>query len=175
MMRRALFLAVCLMGLVPASAVTGFAQRPAPAPSVAELQTRFDREPNSVRKAKLLAKLGDAQFLESRRAQKSEDYVAAVLVLEKYRDNVREAIAEAVKQHPDAEKESNGYRIIEFHVRAGLREADEAIRIVPPEYQPPLHLVRDDLAGFQDKLLRLLFPRRPGEKRAPAKPPQGGY
>lgn len=172
-MRRSLLLPVFLMGLAPALA--GFAQRPSPAQVIAELQPRFDREPNSVRKAKLLAKLGNAQFLESRRAGKAQDHVTSVLVLEKYRDNVRAAIAELIRQHPDAEKESNGYRIIELHVRQGRRELDEALLIAPPEYRPPLQLVRDDLARFQEKLLRLLFPRRPGEKRAPAEPPQGGY
>lgn len=173
MMRRSLFLPVCLIGL--ATAVGGFSQHPSPAQNIAELQARFDRELNSVRKTKLLARLGNAQFLESRRAGKARDYVTAGLVLEKYRDNVREAIADVIRQHPNAEKESNGYRIIEVHVRLGLREVEEAILMVPPEYRPPLQLVRDDLAGFQDKLLRLLFPRRPGEKRAPGEPPQGGY
>ena len=41
--------------------------------SVAELQSRFDRETDSVRKAKILVRLGDAQFEEARRAGKEGD------------------------------------------------------------------------------------------------------
>jgi len=72
--------------------------------SVAELQAKFDRENNSVRKAKLLVKLGDAQFEESRRAGKAGDNNAVDATMEKYRDNVRAALDALKKQHPDAEK-----------------------------------------------------------------------
>jgi hypothetical protein len=39
-----------------------------------ELQDRFDREDNSVRKAKLIQKLGDAQFEALHAAERAEDY-----------------------------------------------------------------------------------------------------
>ena len=39
--------------------------------SLADLQARFDRETNGVHKAKLIEKLGDAQFEEARRAGRS--------------------------------------------------------------------------------------------------------
>ncbi|MBZ5526750.1 MAG: hypothetical protein LAN71_02450 [Acidobacteriia bacterium] len=170
-MRRWPLLSLCalLLGLAPAAV----SQRPSPAQTIPALQSRFDAETNSVRKAKLLAKLGDAQFIESRRAGKAQDYPAAQLILEKYRDNVRAAIAEVIRQHPNAEKESSGYRIIELHVRAGIRETIDAMNAAPLEFRPPLQVLRDDLQRSQDQLLRLLFPRRPGEKRPPAAPPQG--
>ena len=41
--------------------------------SVSDLQSKFDHESNSVKKAKLLVKLGDAQFDEARRAGKEGD------------------------------------------------------------------------------------------------------
>jgi len=167
--RGLLFAFALLLGLAHAAV----AQRPAPAQTIAALQPRFDAEPNSVRKAKLLARLGDAQFLESRRAGKAQDYSTAALILEKYRDNVRAALADALRQHPNAEKESNGYRIIELHVREGIRETRDAMNAAPLEFRPPLQVIRDDLQRSQDQILRLLFPRRPGEKKSPATPPQG--
>jgi len=85
--------------------------------SLADLQARFDRETNGVRKAKLIEKLGDAQLEEARRAGKTGDYNAVGMTLEKYRDNVRAAIEALKKQHPDAEKQSNGYRQLQMHVR----------------------------------------------------------
>lgn len=136
--------------------------------NVAELQARFDREPNSVSKAKLLVKLGDAQFDEARRAGKESDYTTVGFTMEKYRDNVRAALDALKKQHPDAEKHSNGYRQMEMHVKQGIREVEDSMLAAPAPYKPPLQIVRQDLISMDEELIRLLFPRRPaGGKPAP--------
>ena len=141
---------------------------PAAAESLADLQARFDRETNGVQKAKLMTKLGEAQLEETRRDGKAGDYNAVGMTLEKYRDNVRAAVDALKKQHPDAEKQSNGYRQLEIHVRKGIREVDETILVSPEAYKPPLEIVRQDLIGMDDELLKSLFPRRPLEKRETA-------
>ena len=138
--------------------------------SLGNLQSRFDRETNGVRKAKLLEKLGNAQLEETRRAGKAGDYTAVGLTLEKYRDNVRAALEALKRQHPDAEKQSNGYRQLEMHVRKGIREVDDVLLVSPEGYQPPLQLVRHDLVGMDEEMLKMLFPRRPGDQH-PAAPP----
>lgn len=143
---------------------------PGAAQSLAELQGRFDIETNAVRKAKLLQKLGDAQVEEARRAGKAADYNALGLTLEKYRDNVRAAVDALKKQHPDAEKQSNGYRQLQMHLRKGIREVDDALLASPEDFKPPLQLVRLDLITLDDELLKMLFPRRPLNQRAPAPP-----
>jgi hypothetical protein len=74
------------------------------------------------------------------------------------------------KQHPDAERQSNGYRQLEIHVRKGIREVDETILVSPEDYKPPLQIVRQDLVGMDDELLKMLFPRRPVEKHETAPP-----
>jgi hypothetical protein len=129
-----------------------------------QLQQRFDRENDGVRKAKTLQKLGDAQFNKEREATKSNDYSTAGLVMEKYRDNVREAVAALKKTHPDAEKHSSGYKQLEMHVGRGIREVQDVILAMPEQYRPPMQLVEQDLKDMDLELLRLLFPRRPGEK-----------
>src|SRR5437773_11762190 len=133
---------------------------PGAAESLAELQARFDRKRSGVRKAKLMERLGEAQFEEARRAGKAGEYDALGLTLEKYRDNVRAAVEALKKQHPNAEKQSNGYRQLEMHVRKGVREVDETILVSPEGYKPALQLVRQDLVGMDDELLKMLFPRR---------------
>jgi len=145
-------------------------QAPLAAQNLADLQARFDRETSGVQKAKQVGKLGDAQFEEARRSGKAGDYNAVGLTLEKYRDNVRAAIDALKKQHPDAEKQSNGYRQLEIHVRKGIRELDESLLVSPESYKPPLQIVRHDLIGMDGELLKMLFPRRPVEQR-PAAPP----
>jgi hypothetical protein len=127
---------------------------------VTELQARFDGESNGVHKAKMLEKLGDAQFAEATRAEKAGDYSAADLLWEKYRDNVRVACAALEKDNPDGEHHPGGYKQLEMHVQKGLRELDELLLTVPAEYKPPLQLVRQDLLALDDELLRYLFPRK---------------
>ncbi len=145
-------------------------QPPGATESLADLQARFDRETSGVHKAKLMEKLGNAQFEEARRVGKAGDYTAVGLTLEKYRDNVRAAVEALKKQHPDAEKQSNGYRQLEMHLRLGIREVDDTLLVSPEAYKPPLQLVRQDLIGLDDELLKMLFPRRPLEHRG-ATPP----
>ena len=143
---------------------------PVAAQGLADLQGRFDRETSGVQKAKQIGKLGDAQFEEARRSGKTGDFNAVGLTLEKYRDNVRAAIDALKKQHPDAEKQSNGYRQLEIYVRKGIREVDETLLVSPESYKPPLQIVRQDLIKMDEELLKMLFPRRPLEPH-PAAPP----
>jgi hypothetical protein len=140
---------------------------------VSDLQARFDQETNSVRKAKLLAKLGDEQFAETRLASQANDYVTVGQVMEKYRDNARVAMEALKKEHPNAERQMGGYKQLQIHVHRGLRELDEMLILAPLEYRPPLQLVRQDLVSMDDELLQMLFPRRPDGKKpaAPATAP----
>jgi len=143
--------------------------RPAAQESVAQLQERFDQESNSGQKAKLLIRLGQAEFVASRQAGEKGDYSTVDVLMEKYRDNVQVAFQALKKEHPN-DSNFGAYRSMEIHLRKSLRELQETIITVPPEYVPPLQLVRKDLEEVQDQLLRQLFPKRPGEK-SPS-PPQ---
>ena len=135
------------------------------ADQLSQLQDRFDHENNSVRKAKLLEKLGDAQFDATRHASQSNDYQSVDLILEKYRDNAREAMDALKRDHPDAERHTSGFKQLQMHIHRSLRELDEALLVSPPEYKPPLELVKRDLMAMDDELLKMLFPRRPTDKK----------
>jgi hypothetical protein len=137
---------------------------------LSDLQARFDHDTNAIHKAKLLERLGDAQFEDARRAEKDNDYTTVGLTMEKYRDNVRAAADALKKEHPDGERHPAGYKQLEMHVQKGLREVGEIILIIPQEYKPPLQIVRHDLLVLDDQLLRALFPRRPGDKPLPPPP-----
>jgi hypothetical protein len=128
-----------------------------------DLQARFEHEPNSVHKAKLFERLGDEQLAETRRASQAADFATVGEVMEKYRDNARVALNALKKEHPDAERQLNGYKQLQMHVRKALRELKEMVIIAPAEYKPPLQLVQNDLASMDDELLGMLFPRRPGK------------
>jgi succinate dehydrogenase flavin-adding protein (antitoxin of CptAB toxin-antitoxin module) len=140
------------------------------ADKLGQMQARFDHEQNPVHRAKLLEKLGDAEFDEARRAFKANDLGTVGIVLEKYRDNVRVALNGLKKKRADAQKDSNGYRQLEIHIRRGIREADEIILRVPEEYQPPLQIVRRDLDAMDRDLIHMLFHHRDEEPAAPKAP-----
>lgn len=141
---------------------------------VNSLQARFDRESNSVHKAKLLEKLGDAQLEQTRRASQASDYKTIGFVMEKYRDNARAAVDALKKDHRDAEHHTNGFKQLQIHVHKSLREVDEVLVIAPDEFRPPLEIVRRDLANIDDELLELLFPRHPVGKKPLDKSSAGG-
>jgi hypothetical protein len=143
------------------------------ADKLSELQARFDSEGNGVHKARMLQKLGDAEFEEASRAEKAGDYTTVDLIMEKYRDNVRAASLAIEKENPDGERHPNGYKQLEMHVQKGLREIDEILLIAPAEFKPPLQLVRKDLLSIDDELLRSLFPRRHENKPPTAVTPPG--
>jgi succinate dehydrogenase flavin-adding protein (antitoxin of CptAB toxin-antitoxin module) len=138
---------------------------------IAELQARFDHETNPVHRAKLLEKLGDAQFDETRRAFKANDLVTVGVVLEKYRDNVRVAFEGLKKKRADAERDASGYRQLEIHARRGIREVEEILLRIPEEFQPPLQIVRGDLDAIDRELIRMLFHHRDGQTGPSASPP----
>lgn len=158
------------LAILLGAAACAFAARAA-ADKLAELQAEFDRESSGVRKAKLMEKLSEAEFVLTRDAGKSNDYTAVDVAMEKYRDNVRAAFETLKKQHSEAEKHPNGFKQLEACVRKGIREVDETLIVAPPEYKPPLQLVRQDLVAYEDELLRMLFPRRPGERPLTPPPP----
>ena len=142
------------------------------ADTLEELQDKFDKETDGVRKAKMIKKLSEAQFAKEREATRAGDFVTAGLVMEKYRDNVRAALAALKKKHPDAENHPNGYKQLETDTSEGLREIRDVVLTMPEPLRPPMQVVENDLREMDMELLRLLFPRRPGEKppMAPPKP-----
>jgi len=42
------------------------------------------------------------------------------------------------KAHPDGERHPNGYKQLEMHIEAGLREVQDLLTAAPEPYQPPL-------------------------------------
>ena len=152
-----------------ALSVCFFAVVPAAPQSLSDLQAHFDREENPVHKAKMIEKLGDAQFIALHAAEKADDYNAVGVTLEKYRDNVRAALAALKKERPDAERKSGGYRQLQMQLHRGIREVEEALLSATDEFKPPLQLVHQDLIAMNEEMLRLLFPRRTDAK-ANAKP-----
>jgi hypothetical protein len=136
-----------------------------------DLQNNFDKETHAGQKIKELDKLGQAQFMAADNEANSGHVDSAVLIFEKYRDNVRAAFELLRKQEPDVDKHSSGYRHLELGLREGLREVEDFMLIAPEPMQPPLRIVHKDLLEMDDALINLLFPRRaPEPQKVPPAP-----
>jgi len=137
---------------------------------IGELKAHFSQEANPVRKAKLLAKLGDAQLLEMHRAIEAEDYAQALRILGAYRDEVKTAEAALKSTEVDAERKPAGFKQLEIHLRRCLRELDQTILALPEEQRAAFQNIREELANIQKELFDLLFPRQPGKNQSQNQP-----
>jgi len=131
---------------------------------------RFDRETSGFKKAKLLGKLGDAQFEEARRAGKARrEYDALGPYAREIPDNDSSSCGSLEEATPQRGKAIQWVPATGDARAKGIREVDETILVILPKAtQPPLQLVRQDLMGMDDELLKMLFPRRPVEKHEAA-------
>jgi hypothetical protein len=122
---------------------------------------RYEQEPDPVRKARALVKLGDDQMDESRKRLKAGDDVGSLHTLEQYRDEIQH-MAEVLKSTGvDAEKRPGGFKELQISLRENIRRIDDLILSLPVDKRPFFREVRTDLVKMQNELIDALFPRRP--------------
>jgi hypothetical protein len=131
---------------------------------VAELQAQFNRETDPVRKAKILPKLGDAQFDSARGETDAGRYAQALKIIEEYRDEVKTAEAALKASGIDAERKPAGFKQLQIHIRKSVREIEQTILALPDAERPPFEAVRQQLMGIEKGLIDMLFPRQPEKK-----------
>jgi hypothetical protein len=128
--------------------------------------TRYQHEPDPVRKARELAKLGDPQIDLAKKQLKAGDEVASLHALEQYRDEVRETVAALDGMGVDAEKKPAGFKELQISLRETIRRIDDLIFTLNVDKRPFFREVRNDLFANQNQLIDKLFPRNP-ERSAP--------
>lgn len=129
-----------------------------------ELRGVFERETDPVRRAKLVEKLGNAQFDAAARAIREENYLQAGQLVEEYRDAVRKAHEGLKASGRVAGKDHAGFKQLEIHLRKSIRKLEQMITYLPVNWRPPFELRRNELEAADKELLEALFPRRPGAK-----------
>src|ERR1700722_12519021 len=124
------------------------------------LRGRFDRETDAVRKARLMPKLGEAQFAEIREKVRAGQLPEAVATIEQYR-----AEAEASERGLDtlgvnAEKHPAGFKELEISVRESLRRINEMVHGMAADEQQPFLETHKELSEMDQRLVQQLFPKR---------------
>lgn len=137
---------------------------------VADLQSRFAREPDSVRKAKLMPQLGDAEFQEIERDFLEERLPNALIVLQQYRDEAQTCEKELDAKGTDAEQHPAGFKQLQFSLRESLRRLDDLLVTLTSDQQAPFQGTREDIDDMNRHVIRELFPRQPGISQPNPKP-----
>jgi hypothetical protein len=123
--------------------------------------TRYEQEPDPVRKARALVKLGDDQIDEARKQLKAGDDVGSLHTLEQYRDEIQHMAAVLKSTGADAEKRPAGFKELQIGIRENVRRIDDLILSLPVDKRPFFREVRTDLVKTQNELIDALFPRKP--------------
>jgi hypothetical protein len=137
---------------------------------LADLRTRFAKETDPVRKARLIGPLGDAQFQEIQSDATDGNYSAALDVLMAYRDEVQSCLKALEAKEPDPEKHPSGFKQLQISLRASLRRVDDIIVGLAGDEQKPFVDLRKELDQMDRQLIRELFPRQPAAESGPPKP-----
>lgn len=141
-----------------------------PQDRVAELRSKFAQESNPVRKAKLMPRLGEAEFREITSAMAAGRLADAQTGLERYRSEVQECAQKLDAAGIDAEKHADGFKQLQISLRESLRRLDRLIEGLTANEQAPFVAVRKDLDEVNRHLVHELFPRRPGGDVPPERP-----
>jgi hypothetical protein len=130
-----------------------------------KLEAKFDREPNPVKKAKTLTKLGREEFEALRAAIHSGNIPRAASLAERYRDQARTAHAALAAAGINAEKKPQGFQQLQISVRESIFDLRSVTATLPLGERAPFTAVAHDLDAINQELLHELFPR-PQKNRA---------
>lgn len=137
---------------------------------VPELRTRFQKETNPVRKAKLIQQLADAEFSNIQNQIAEGDLAGAAGIAGQVRDEARTAQEALDEKKRDAEEHPEGYRQLQISVRESVRRLNDILIGLAADDQKPFQEIRDDLDKMDRQLIHQLFPNRPDGTSPPAKP-----
>jgi hypothetical protein len=136
----------------------------------AELRSRFSREADPVRKAKMLPQLSDSEFHQIQPLLSAGNLTAAAAIAKQLADEAELAVKDLDAKGRDPEKHAEGYRQAEISVRGSLRRINDILVGLSADDQNLFLEVRRRLDELERHLIRALFPHRPDASPAPAEP-----
>jgi hypothetical protein len=126
---------------------------------ILEFRTRFTQEPDAVRRAQKMPKLGEAEFDEITRDIDAGRLPDGLAVLKEYRDEVESCEGDLDAKKIDAEKHPKGFKQLEISLRQSLRRLNSLLVGLRSDEQAPFLEVRTDLDELNRHLIHELCPR----------------
>lgn len=135
----------------------------------ADYRAQFDHQSNAVHKAKLMRKLGRAEFKDIEREMSTGNTNAALAGLQEYLDQAKTCESGLDARGVNAENHPSGFKELQFSLRDSLLRLDNIVSGLPASEQPPFLSVRKDLDAINRHVIRELFPRQPASADPGAK------
>jgi hypothetical protein len=126
----------------------------------AELRSKFTKESNAIKKAKIVPQLADAEFQQVQDLLKADNAAEAAAIVKQVAEEAtecRDALDAKVKNpedHPD------GYRQLQISVRQSLRRITDIMAGLSSDEQAAFRAAHDTLDDVDRSLLHSLFPKR---------------
>ena len=130
-----------------------------------KMRAEYASKSNPVDRAKVLAKLGSRELAAVRAQLNEGDEEKALVVLEQYRDAVRDTAQALTETGIDAVRRSAGFKELQISLRGSIRRLDDLILSLQQDSRPLFRAVRSDLENAESTLIDALFP--PPEPRRP--------
>jgi hypothetical protein len=135
---------------------------PLPQNRLADLRSQYHHETDPIRRAKIVRKLGTAEFEELRHHAEAGNFSEALRLLGDYRDEVLATHKMLDSTGVDAEQHPAGFKELQISVRESLRQLNEVLLTIPPEWKMGFEDIRKELDAANKRLILELFPRQPG-------------
>jgi hypothetical protein len=127
----------------------------------AELRSEFAKESNAFRKAKLMPRLGEAEFREIADAIAAGRLPDAQAGLERYRAEAEACQKGLDGMGIDAEKHPAGFKQLQISLWESIRRLNHLLEGLTSDEQAPFLAVAKDLEQMDRHVFYELFPRQP--------------
>ena len=126
-----------------------------------QLRYLFNRQTSAIAKAKLMPRLGAAEFRDARAEIAAGRLPEAAAILVQYRAEAQLCAKGLEAAGTDAEKHPAGFKQLQISLRESLRRINEMLAGLPADDQTPFLAVRKDLDELNRRLIHKLFPHQP--------------
>ncbi|HTU32648.1 MAG TPA: hypothetical protein VMF66_02475 [Candidatus Acidoferrum sp.] len=128
---------------------------------LAKDQAQFDRGKDPVHKAKMLVKLGRAEFDEIENDAANNNLDKAIAGLRQYQSQVNSVSKALDATGRNAAKHASGFLQLQMSVRDALLRLNNLLVSLTSDQQKPFLEVRDNLDSLNRHLMLELFPSQP--------------
>jgi hypothetical protein len=136
-------------------------------PTPGDLQVKFEREPDVMRRARLMMELSRADFKEISEKVAAGDNTDALNILQQFMDDAQKCSDELDGKEANPEAHSGGFKQLQIATRESLRRLDDITVTMVADEQTPFLAIRNNLDQLNRHLIRELFPHEP-QSSAPA-------
>jgi hypothetical protein len=135
------------------------------------LQTRFDQEPDIMRRARLLVDMSRADLHAVSDEVAAGDNTDALKTLQQFDDDVKNCSDALDAKQINAEEHPGGFKQLQIATRESLERLDDLMVGLSADEQSPFQPIRANLDQLNRHLIRELFPHQPLPPDSPSPGP----